>query len=428
MPVSSSSTAANNRPDGVGAAVFFLLLAAVLVVMLGYGVLLPILPFLLARALGDAGRVAISWHTGMLTAAYMFALFVFAPIWGMLSDRIGRRPIILAGLAGYLLAQVLFGLHQSLGAAYAVRAIAGASAAAVLPIVSAYVSDAAAEDRRARRFAWVSAASLVGLLLGPALSGLIYGVLTVAPTSGANSIFSAMLPLYLSAALGIPLLIGIFLWLPGTRTASSSAGIGEYCRDLPRNRSLVVLLILTLFLMFGLGSFEVGIALQGQQVLGLTAARIGLMFVECSMVMIIAQLLLFSRKTAVQRLLSHHFAAWGYLVMATGFIFLPGGQNFYLLLLLVGLIAAGSGVLLPLLAHSTSLQAGRNPGATLGMQTAAASLGQALGSVAGGWLFGAVAGASFWITAVLMLGAAATGIAAERGMQVMRKTPTILKL
>jgi MFS transporter, DHA1 family, multidrug resistance protein len=403
----ASGMPASNSQDSVDAGAFILLLAAVFIVMLGYGILLPILPFLLGELLGDAGNVAISWHTGMLAGTYMFALFVFATAWGAISDRIGRRPVILAGLGGYLLMQALFGLQQSLWAAYGVRAMAGLFAAAVLPVALAYVSDTVAENSRARRFAWISAASLLGLLFGPAFGGWVYGTLAADPVLGASGNSAAMLPFYASAILGVPVLVGAHLRLHEPKRLSFHAGARPQSRGTPVNRALPVLLLLSLLVMFGLGSFEVGIALQGQQALGLGPARIAVMFVECSIVMIIAQVLFFSSATAVQRLKDHRVTATSFLVMAGGLLFLPGGKNFYFLLLPVGLIAAGSGILLPLLAHLTSLQAGSNPGATLGMQTAAASLGQALGSVAGGWLFGALAGASFWITAGLMLGAAA---------------------
>ncbi len=70
-------------------------LAAVFVVAMGFGIVLPVLPFFLTRVLGAIGNESIAWHTGLLTAVYMFSLFLFAPLWGRVSDRIGRRAVIL---------------------------------------------------------------------------------------------------------------------------------------------------------------------------------------------------------------------------------------------------------------------------------------------------------------------------------------------
>jgi MFS family permease len=80
--------------------VFYWLVAAMFTVTLGYGVLLPVLPFLLERLLNHPSEAAISYHTGWLMGTFMFALFVFAPLWGHVSDRIGRRTVIMVGLGG----------------------------------------------------------------------------------------------------------------------------------------------------------------------------------------------------------------------------------------------------------------------------------------------------------------------------------------
>jgi len=107
--------------NGLGTLPFFLLMAAVFTVYVGYGIVLPLLPFLLERLLGDAARFSVAWHTGMIAAIYMFALFVCAPLWGWVSDRIGRRPVILLGLGGCVVALASFGLATNLWAAYLAR-------------------------------------------------------------------------------------------------------------------------------------------------------------------------------------------------------------------------------------------------------------------------------------------------------------------
>lgn len=150
---------------------WFLPLGVVFVLSLGYGVVLPVLPFMLARALGDAARAGIAWHTGLLTGIYMLAMFLFAPVWGYISDRAGRRAVILLGLAGFSAAMLWFAVAHDLVFLYGARVLAGVFAAAVVPVIFAWVSDVGTPRTRAQAFAWLSAASALGFLFGPALSG-----------------------------------------------------------------------------------------------------------------------------------------------------------------------------------------------------------------------------------------------------------------
>ena len=157
-----------------GGAILALLLGA-FVVALAYGIALPILPFLLERRLGPG--LDPGWHTGLLTATYTFGLFLFAPLWGRLSDRWSRRRVILIGLAGFAAALVVFAFIGSLFALYIGRFLSGAFSAAVVPVALATLADwAPAEETRARQFAWLNISGLTGTLAGPAIGGLLGGM------------------------------------------------------------------------------------------------------------------------------------------------------------------------------------------------------------------------------------------------------------
>lgn len=374
-------------------------LAAVFVVAMGYGMVLPVLPYLLERVLGAAASGAIARHTGLLTGAYMLALFLFAPLWGRVSDRVGRRAVILLGLAGFSSAMLAFAFALNLALAYALRLLAGLFAAAIVPVIFAWVGDEQAPPARARSFAWLYAANALGFLFGPALSGWL-------TFAGAPA-----WPFYAVAALG-----GL-LWFAAHRRFPESRVRTVRVAPETKSSSLAGLLALSLLVMLGLGSYEVGIALLGRQVLNLGPREIGWMFAECSLVMILAQTLVLApliRRQGGRRLL-----APGFLAMAAGVGLLPYTTSYPLSLLAVALFAVASGLLIPALAYLVSLAAGPAQGAALGQQTAAASLGQAAGSAAAGWLFTLSAGAPFWVTAgMLGLGA----VAALRVSSVL-KTP-----
>lgn len=138
--------------------------------------------------------------------------------------------------------------------------------------------------------------------------------------------------------------------------------------------------------MFGLGSFEGGIALQGARVLAFDPRQIGVLFMVCSLVMVRVQIRVFS--PMVSRAGFAHIVTPAFAAMAVGLLVLPYAAALAVVLALVGLVAAVSAFLIPMLAYRISSQADNAQGAALGKQTAAASPGEGLGSVTAGWLFG----------------------------------------
>jgi MFS family permease len=321
-----------------------------------------------------------------------------------------RGAEILLGLGGLVLALALFGISQSLWLGYLARILGGVFAAAVLPVTLAYVADTSDSERRARRFAWMSAASLLGFLAGPALAGWLSGVAMAMPSGTMVRRGAIWLPFLAAGAIGAIVLLAGYFRLPEPVASPSPHPDEEAQRQ---NGTLKALFLLSLLVFFGLGSFEVGLALLGQRNLGLDPSRIGIMFMECSLVMLAAQTLVFS--PLARDYGGRHLIVPAFLVMAVGLGLLPVAAAFGVLLFLVGLVSAGSGVLIPLLSYQVSLHGGASQGAALGKQTAAASLGQALGSTAGGLLFAVTAPAPFWLTAGLLLVGALIGLGIGRG-------------
>ena len=387
--------------DRLPAGAFFLLMASVFAVSVGYGIALPVLPFLLQGLMGEGARFSLAVHTGLLAGLYMFALFLFAPLWGCVSDRIGRRPVILLGLGGCVLAVVSFGLARTLELVYLARALGGVMVSAVLPVALAYIGDATSEELRARRFAWMSAATTLGFLVGPALGG---SLTRAAPVSIlVATVPGNALPFVLAASAGLLIWVAVYFRLPeaSARAVPASQAVDPIERS---PKSIHGLLLLAFLGTLGLGSFEVAVALQAQQVLKLDPFRVSVLFMECSLLMVVVQAFVFS--PLVKHFGFGHIVAPAFLVMVVGLGLLPIAADFGWVVLLVGLVAAGSGVLAPMLAYQISIDAATAQGAALGKQTAARSLGQGLGSVMAGGLFGVAAEAPFWSTAgVLLVGA-----------------------
>jgi len=148
------------------------LLLAMFVIAVGYGFLLPILPFMIERIAGTPDPATLSRHTGLLTGTYTLALFLFAPLWGRVTARRGRRPVILLGLVGFASTLALFALADNLPLLYLGRLINGLFASAITPAAYALVGDPApSKEWRAHRFALLNIAGASGFLVGPMLGG-----------------------------------------------------------------------------------------------------------------------------------------------------------------------------------------------------------------------------------------------------------------
>ena len=392
------------------------LAVAMFTIAVGYGVILPILPSLLPRFMPGASAAANASHTGLLTGVYMLALVLFAPLCGALSDRLGRRPILLIGLVGYTVSLVAFSWAQSMAAAYLVRFLAGAFAAAVIPAAAAFVSETTDIRRRAGQLAWLSSASLIGYLVGPALSGWIYAVgkrVSHAESLGMNPEGLIAWPLYVAGALAIVALAIVLKLVPQMSRPVSASAAALTSPSTP-TEAVKMYAALGLLVTFGVGAFEVGLAVFAKQSLALDPTALAVMYAECSVVMLVAQgLVAFIPRS--DRVSAAAVIAGGFAAMTIGFALLPSARGSFALVAVVGLVSAGAGVVLPLLGYLASLRTAAQLGVTLGIQTAASGLGQGIGSAVGGWLFGALAETSFWIFAGLMAaGTAAAAIGRAR--------------
>jgi len=149
------------------------LMATAFLDMVGLLIVIPILPFY-ARRLGGEGFNFFGVHFGigtvvaMLVSTFTIAQLVSAPIWGRFSDRFGRRPALLVALGASAIAYVIFGFANSLGMLFLSRIVQGAGGGTV-GVIQAYVADSVEPDQRARGLGWLSAATNLGVALGPVL-------------------------------------------------------------------------------------------------------------------------------------------------------------------------------------------------------------------------------------------------------------------
>src|SRR5215510_351035 len=151
----------------------------VLLDVISFGLILPVLPELLVSLTGESvSHAAIKG--GWLSFIYAVMQFLCAPVLGNLSDRFGRRPVLLFAVGALGLDYVVMGLAPTLGWLFIGRTISGIAGASWTPAY-AYVADVSAPEKRAQSFGIVSAAFGIGFILGPALGGLLGGLGPRAP-------------------------------------------------------------------------------------------------------------------------------------------------------------------------------------------------------------------------------------------------------
>ncbi|MEG4335895.1 MFS transporter [Microcoleus sp. AT9_A2] len=243
----------------------FLLLVCLFVVMIGFGVSLPVLPFYAQHLhIAVVPRETIAIHITLLTSIYAFAQLITAPFWGQLSDRVGRRPLILIGIAGSAIAQLLFGFASSLAMLYVARAVGGVLAAAMLPAAAAYVSDVTTERDRTQGMAWLGTAVSLGAIAGPAFGGLT----TREDLHFTLGFFDLKIenyapPFFLAAGLMFLTLLVALRWLPESLPSRSATVVPRQpALDWKRlGKPLLLLLGLATIAQFGLTMFEAVFAL-----------------------------------------------------------------------------------------------------------------------------------------------------------------------
>ena len=344
--------------------------------LVGFGIVLPLLPYF-ATDLGASGLVV-----GAIVASYSLMQFVFSPFWGALSDRFGRRPLLILGLLGSSVSYVMFGLAGSVGVLLASRIVAGAMGATI-PVAQAMVADSTTPERRARGMGMIGAAFGLGFIFGPVTGGLLshygYGV-----------------PGFVAAGLaGAATLAALFL-LPETlpperrvRTAGGWSAVGDRLRSarLVLVRPELIRPIAVFFLMtLGFAGFMTAFPLFLDRPLGFTAREAGWLFAYVGLISAIIQGGLIG--PVVERYGERRVAGWGALILASGMTLIAAIPEFPALFAALALIGIGWGFVVPALNSLVSRRAlAREQGEVLGVNQSVSSAARVIGPVAAGWGF-----------------------------------------
>jgi len=341
-----------------------------LVVMLGYGMVLPVMPFYIEE-LGAGGR-----ELGWLMASYSLMQLIFAPIWGTLSDRIGRKPVLSLGVLGYAITLLMFGLATQFWMLFLARTLSGILSSATMPTAMAYIGDNLPEKERSGGMGQLGAAMGVGVVLGPLIGGML------------SSNWLA-LPFFIGAGLAALAFLLILLLLPELRTRQSADRQKSPLTWEAIRRTLSspagVLLLLIFIMSFGLSNFQGIIGLYVVDKLAFNTKQVGTIWMVLGGVMILAQGALTGPLT--RRIGELMLIRIGLLGGALGFILIALASGYWSMLLSIGVLTLALALIGPALNAIISCYAGDHQGAVMGLNSATASLGRVLGPLWGGYIF-----------------------------------------
>ncbi len=415
------------------------LFLTVFVDLVGFGLVLPLLPNY-SRAMGASGL-----EVGLIMASYSLMQFVFAPAWGALSDRVGRRPVLLASTFVATLSYATFAVgstmtgRAALGVLLASRVVAGICGANIT-VAQAYIADITPPEDRSRRMGLIGMAFGLGFIVGPALA---VGAQQVAGWMSASERVVAAAPGALAAGLCLCNFLAAFLrlpesWKPGAATPTRRTRWEHLSRTL--SRPAIAFLILTFFLAtFGFTCFESTLGLLIQKNFGLVdkaAARTNaVLFCYAGLIGALVQAGPVGR--LLKKLGEAHLVAGSLVVfglsmlplpflggdapLSWGVFFQPSGWRWTMLLVVVGGLAVGSGLTRPpLFGLLSRLTPADEQGATLGVAQSAGALARVFGPPFAGFLFDRHPAWPYWICGLL---AVATGLVAWSRLVRMARTP-----
>ena len=364
----------------------FLILLSLFVVMLGYGILLPTLPYYTERlALGaNLDTNSINFHIGLLTSIYPLFQLIFVVVWGKLSDRYGRKPIILIGLIGFVIMQLLTGLATSLTMLYIARIFGGIFTSSVIPVSNAYLSDITAEKRRTKIMAWSGVAISSGVIFGPVLGSFLSQTnLHFKYSFWILHLDRFSVPFILVALLGFTVLVILIKSFRNTKPVSRFVS-GKQKLNFSFSRFFIVLLLLSFVMQFVVTLFETVFSIYGKNQLLFSSNQIGIGFMVCGIVMAVLQPVFATYGEKI--LTAKQQIGAGLLISGISLIAFPFFGNEIYVYVLIVTFATGGAIVTPNLLSAVSLLSKEKAGSNISVQTSANSVGQILGPIIGTWL------------------------------------------
>jgi DHA1 family multidrug resistance protein-like MFS transporter len=362
-----------------------------LVVMLGYSMAMPLLPFYIER-FGVGGR-----ELGWLMSTYSLMQLICAPIWGIISDRYGRKPILAIGVLGYTITLFLFGLATNFTMLFLARTLSGILSSATQPTAMAYIGENTEQKEKSKGMGQLGAMIGLGVILGPLVGGLL-------------STNSLSLPFFVGSGLAFIALLLVLFLLPESKPASFLTGklppskepistlqmdsITNPKPERPRVLDIYlrilfspagILLLLIFIMSLGMTNFQGMIGLYAVDKFAFDTKQVGTIWMLMGFVLIAGQGFLVGILT--KKLGDLPLIKIGLLRGTLGFLFVALASDYITLMLALGFFVLALALIGPALNSYISNFAGEHQGTVMGLNSAFTSLGRVVGPLWGGYIY-----------------------------------------
>ena len=364
----------------------FLLMFNLFLTFSGVGLVIPIMPTYL-KTFGAAGQAL-----GFIIALMAFAQFIFSPVAGNLSDRHGRKNLIIFGLIVNGLSQIAMGLSTELWMLYLCRFFTGVGSAFIIPPVMAYVADITTKEERGKAMGWIGAAISLGFMIGPGIGGFLSNV-------------SLHFPFYFAGGATIVAAIMSFLILPYVKPVVqelNSKGDNLFKQMvLSFKTSYFVLLLVVFVFSFGISNFQSTLTMFLTYKFNYTPSDIAIVMTLGGFVGVIIQ------GFAIEKLFNlfgeMKIILFSLLMAAISLYGLLFVSEFYIILLVATIFATATTLIRPAVNTLISKTAGKEQGYAAGMNNAYMSLGNMIGPALAGTLFDWHMNIPFTFGAIILL-------------------------
>lgn len=353
----------------------------------GFGIVIPILP-LLARELGVS-----PFQLGVMTASFSVVQFIFAPMWGRLSDRIGKKPVLLVGIVGIAISFFFMGVSRSFLDLLLSRVLGGLLAAATLPAAQALAAELSGDDDRARAMGLMGAAFGTGFIFGPVIGG------SLAP-------FGISIPFFAGCLMSVVTAILAIFILPNPPSEGGSVTTG------PRRRFSLFTDVkeaiggpgapyywLAFVIMFSQSSMMTALAYFMTDRFGADTVSLGIIYALNGVCGALIQGAAIGSIT--RRLGDHTTILWGLGAGVLGFLLMVSVPSFVLAVIAVMLTAVSMSLTRPTATSALSKSTSLPQGVTMGLQGSFDSMGRFVGPLWAGYMYQISQGAPFVSAAVV---------------------------
>lgn len=371
------------------------LLLVVFVNLVGFGVVIPLLPFY-AKAMNAA-----PWQVTTMFAAYSLGQFFGEPFWGRLSDRIGRRPVLIVTILANSLAYIALAFAPNIWIAMAIRLVGGFGSGNISTI-QGYMADVTPPEKRAGRMGLLGAAFGAGFVIGPSLGGLL-----AHPSAGQ---LGFQIPLFVAAGMAATAAIGVVAFVTESRAGSASnapqPGRGEALAQAAAHPILSRVLLVTLVSTGAFAGMESIFGLWANARFAWGPREVGLCFAIIGVIASLGQGVLTGR--LARRFGESRVLTTGLFIIMLSLFATPFAPHPSLAMVAVGCTAFGQSLVFPCVAALISRASPPDrQGQMLGLNMAAGSLARIAGPLSAGPLFGLAAGGPYWLGSALMIPAIA---------------------